>query len=55
MGLVAEVAIQRFSGMNGSAEWSKGGDHAAGALMLADQDVEDWVERLLEDFKNGTD
>ena len=55
MGLVAEVAIQRFSGMNTSAEWNKGGDHAAGALMLADQDVEDWVERLLEDFTNGTD
>lgn len=53
MGLVAEVAIQRFSGLNSSAEWNKGGDCAAGALMLSDNDVEEWIERLLEQFSLG--
>ena len=54
MGLVAEVAIQRFAGMNNSTEWNKGGDQAAGALMLGDDDVEDWIDRLLEGFALGT-
>lgn len=54
MGLVAEVAIQRFAGMNSSTEWTKGGEAAAGALMLGDQDIEDWIERLLEGFALGT-
>ncbi len=54
MGLVAEVAIQRFAGMNSSSEWARGGGAAAGALMLGDQDVEDWIERLLEGFALGT-
>jgi len=54
MGLVAEVAIQRFAGLNNSTEWNKGGDRAAGALMLGDEDVEDWIERLLEGFALGT-
>lgn len=53
MGLVAEVAIQRFAGLNSSTEWDKGGDLAAGALVLSDQDVEDWIERLIEDFAVG--
>lgn len=53
MGLVAEVAIQRFAGLNTSTEWNKGGDHATGALVLSEQDVEDWIERLLEDFAVG--
>src|SRR5450631_666141 len=34
MGLVAEVAIQKFARLNRSTEWEKGGDAAAGALML---------------------
>ena len=54
MGLVAEVAIQRFAGLNTSTEWNKGGDQAAGALMLGDEDVEDWIEQLLEGFALGT-
>lgn len=53
MSLVAETAIQRFAGMNTSTEWTKGGDYAASILMLNDQDVEDWIERLLEDFAIG--
>jgi HD-like signal output (HDOD) protein len=50
MGLLADLAIQRFARLNASMEWTKGGDFVAGALMLSDQDVEDWVERLLEEF-----
>jgi HD-like signal output (HDOD) protein len=54
MGLVAEVAIQRFAGLNSSTEWTKGGEQAAGALMLNDDDLDDWIERLLEGFALGT-
>ncbi|MDE2371147.1 MAG: HDOD domain-containing protein [Burkholderiales bacterium] len=53
MGLIAERAIQTFAGMNTSTEWDKGGEAALGALMLADSDVEDWIERLLEGFAAG--
>ena len=53
MSLVAEISIQRFAGMNTSTEWNKGGDYAVSALMLNDQDVDDWIERLLEDFAVG--
>jgi HD-like signal output (HDOD) protein len=52
MGLVAEVAIQRFAGQTGSAEWAKRGDHASGALVLNGQETEDWIERLFDDFAN---
>ncbi len=53
MGLVAELAIQRFARMNASTEWAKGGERAAGALMLSDADVDDWVDELLEAFAAG--
>ncbi len=53
MGLVAELAIQRFAGMNESREWDKGGDAAAGALMLGDADIDEWIEQLVEDFACG--
>ena len=53
MGLVAELAIQRFAGLNESREWDKGGDAAAGSLLLADADIEEWVEQLTEDFAAG--
>lgn len=53
MSLVAEVAIQRFAGLNSSTEWNKGGDMATGALVLSDQDVEDWIDRLFQDFAKG--
>ncbi len=54
MGLVAEIAIQRFARLNRSVEWDKGGDGAAGALMLSDADVDEWIEQLLGDFAHGT-
>lgn len=54
MGLIAEVAIQRFAGLNSSTEWAKGGDYAAGALVLNNDDVEDWIDRLFIDFARGT-
>jgi hypothetical protein len=53
MGLVAEVAIQRFARLNISAEWNKGGDYAIGTLVLSELDVEDWIDRLLHDFATG--
>ena len=53
MGLVADLAIQTFAGMNNSNEWTKGGEKSLGALMLDDQDVEHWVERLNAGFSDG--
>ncbi|MFT7115558.1 MAG: hypothetical protein ACI9I0_000763 [Rhodoferax sp.] len=50
MDLIAEVAIQRFARLNSSTAWNKGGDYTAGALVLSEQDLEDWIERLVEDF-----
>jgi hypothetical protein len=51
--LVAEVAIQRFAGPNSSTEWAKGGDQAAGALMLYELDLGDCIEQLLDGFALG--
>jgi len=53
MGLVAEVAIQRFSRLNSSVEWIKGGESAAAVLSLSDGDLEDWIEDLIEGFAQG--
>ncbi|MFZ4626550.1 MAG: HDOD domain-containing protein [Rhodoferax sp.] len=53
MGLLAEVAIQRFDGRATCTEWDKGADHAMGALVLNVQDAEDWFDRLFQDFSNG--
>jgi len=53
MGLVAEVAIQRFARLNASLEWAKGGEAAAGALLLGDYDLEERIEALNEDFAAG--
>lgn len=53
MSLVAELAIQRFARLNASAEWNKGGEYAIGALMLSDQDLEDWVDTLMDGFSSG--
>ena len=53
MGLVAELAIQTYARMNSSTEWNKGGDAAMGALMLAEADVQDWVETLRDGFSSG--
>ena len=53
MGLIAEKAIQSFAGMNDSNEWTKGGDYAAGALLLGDHCISDWIERLQADFALG--
>ena len=48
--LLVELAIQSHANLNVGHEWSKGGEHAMGALMLSDQDVEDWIEDLVADF-----
>lgn len=54
MGPVTELAIQRFAGLNSSTEWDKGGDQAAGALMLDEQDHNSRIEPLIERFAFGT-
>jgi HD-like signal output (HDOD) protein len=53
MGLVAELAIQRFAGMNQSLEWAKGGEQAIGLLMLTETEIHDWIETLLDGFAAG--
>lgn len=53
MGLVAELAIQRFAGLNQSLEWAKGGERALGLLMLTEVEVEDWIDTLLDGFAAG--
>jgi HD-like signal output (HDOD) protein len=53
MGLLAERAIQAFAGMNTSGEWDKAGEYATGCLMLSGDDVQDWMDRLLEGFSAG--
>lgn len=53
MGLVAELAIQTFAGLNAGNEWAKGGEKCLGTLMLDERDVEEWVERLVSGFSEG--
>lgn len=53
LGLVAELAIQRFAGMNESLEWAKGGELAIGLLMLTELEVDDWIDTLLDSFAAG--
>lgn len=53
MGLVADLAIQTFARLNASNEWLKGGEKGLGALMMNEQDLDDWVERLVEGFAAG--
>jgi HD-like signal output (HDOD) protein len=55
LGLMAEVAIQRFARLHSTVEWFKGGDYVAGALVLAPAEIEDWIEQLIEDFASGLD
>jgi len=53
MSLLAEGAIQRFAGLNNSAECVQGCERAAGALMLGATEVEDWIDQLFEGFAAG--
>lgn len=53
LGLVAEVAIQRFARLHSTVEWTKGGDYVAGALVLAPIEVEEWIEQIIEEFATG--
>jgi HD-like signal output (HDOD) protein len=55
LGLVAEVAIQRFARLHSTVEWVKGGDYVAGALVLSPDEVEEWIEQIVEDFAVGID
>jgi HD-like signal output (HDOD) protein len=53
MGLVAELAIQRFARLNASMEWNKGGEEAASLLILSSDELEDWVSDLIDGFALG--
>ena len=53
MTLLADLAIQRHGGLYVSHEWAKGGQWVAGALVLSQDDVEEWVETLVGDFAAG--
>jgi len=53
LGLVAEAAIKRYAGEHRSAEWAKGGDFVAGALVLSPDEIEEWVAQLHADFAAG--
>jgi putative nucleotidyltransferase with HDIG domain len=53
MGLVAELAIQRFARLNASMEWNKGGEEAAGLLNLSSVELEDWICDLIDGFALG--
>ena len=55
LGLVAEVAIQRYGRLHSTVEWFKGGDYVAGALVLAPAEVDDWIDQLVEEFAAGID
>jgi len=55
LGLVAELAIQRYARLHSNVEWFKGGDYVAGALVLSPLEVEEWVEQLIEEFAAGVD
>ncbi len=55
LGLVAEVAIQRFARLHSTVEWFKGGDFVAGALVLSPAEVEEWIEQIIEEFAAGID
>jgi HD-like signal output (HDOD) protein len=53
MGLVAELAIQRFARLNASMEWDKGGEDAASLLILSSEGLEDWISDLIDGFALG--
>lgn len=53
MGLVAELAIQRFARLNASLEWTKGGEEAASLLTLSAIELEDWISDLIDGFALG--
>jgi putative nucleotidyltransferase with HDIG domain len=53
MGLVAELAIQRFARLNSSMEWDKGGEAAASLLILSRVELEDWISDLVDGFALG--
>lgn len=53
LGLVAEASIQRYARLHSTVEWTKGGDYVAGALILAPDEVEEWIEQIIEEFATG--
>ena len=50
MNILAEEAIQRYAQIHDNAEWSKGGDYVASTLSMQHDEVEEWIEELLDLF-----
>lgn len=50
MNILAEEAIQRYAQIHDNAEWSKGGDYVASTLSMHHDEVEEWIEQLLDLF-----
>lgn len=50
LSLLAESAIQKYQGQDGSVEWDKGGARASAYLDLGDDDVTDLLDELHDAF-----
>ena len=50
LGLICEVIIQRFKGMNQHSEWVKGGPIALEALGMTETDLENWSDDVHDQF-----
>lgn len=53
MNIVAEEAIQRYANMHSNAEWAKGGDYVASTLAMTEDEVQEWIDQLLDLFAGG--
>lgn len=53
LGLVCEVIIQRYAGLNATQEWAKGGGAALELLGIDDAVLEDWCDQVHEGFSQG--
>jgi HD-like signal output (HDOD) protein len=55
LGMVADEAIGRFTESLANVEWAKGGDYVASTLSLEPDEVEEWIESLVDAFSAGID
>jgi HD-like signal output (HDOD) protein len=53
LSLVAEQAIEKYKGHEGSWQWPLGGELACQHLGWVDHDVDDWCEQLHDAFNQG--
>lgn len=55
LNILAEEAIQRYAQMHSNVEWAKGGDYISSTLSMEHDEVEEWLEQLLDAFAAGLD